>query len=73
MSWAHSQLDQSKIQETELRFFQLNWDIKLTQPKFALKFLRKDFYLLILREIQTDQNLVFIFHDRHIFLALLVK
>ena len=49
------------------------WDIKLTQPKSALKFFRKDFYLLILREIQTDQNLVFIFHDRHIFLALLVK
>ena len=45
----------------------------LTQPKFALKFFRKDFYLLILREIQTDQNIVFIFHDRHIFLALLVK
>ena len=39
----------------------------------ALKFFRKDSYLLILREIQTDQNLVFIFHDRQIFLALLVK
>ena len=45
----------------------------LTQPKFALKFFRKDLYSLILREIQTDQNIVFIFHDRHIFLALLVK
>ena len=45
----------------------------LTQPKFALKFFRKDFYVLILRETQTDQNIVFIFHDRHIFLALLVK
>ena len=45
----------------------------LTLPKFALKFFRKDFYLLILHEIQTDQNSVFIFHDRHISLALLVK
>ena len=73
MSWAHSQLDQSKIQETELRFFQLNWDIKLTQPKFALKLFRIDFYLLILHEIQTDQNLAFIFYDPHIYLALLVN
>ena len=73
MSWTNSQLNQSKIPETELRLIQHNWDIKLTQPKFALKFFSKEFYLLILREIQTNQNLVFIFHDRHIFLALLVK
>ena len=29
MSWDNSQLDQSKIPETELRFFQLNWDFTL--------------------------------------------
>ena len=45
----------------------------LGRAKTALKFFRKDFYLLLLREIQTDQKLVFIFHDCHIFLALLVK
>ena len=69
MRWANAQLDQSKIPETKLRLIEHNWELTLV---FALKFFRKDSYLLILREIQTDQNLGFIFHDRHTFLALLL-
>ena len=44
---------------------------KVDSTQICLKILGKDFHLLILREIQMDQNLAFIFHDRHIFLALL--
>ena len=40
--------------------------------KFALKFFRKDSYLLILREIQSDQNLGFIIHDFQVYLSFVV-
>ena len=69
MSWANAQLDQSKIPETKLRLIKYNWELTFVS---ALKFFKEDSYLLILREIQTNQNLRFIFHDRHIFLALLL-
>ena len=76
MSWENVQLDQSKTLEAELRLIQHNWEwqgqVLSWSPKFALNFFRKDTYLLILREIQMDQNLGFIFHDRHTFLALLL-
>ena len=40
--------------------------------KFALKFFRKESYLLILREIQMDQNLGFNIHDFQVYLSLVV-
>ena len=73
-------LNKSQLNLFDHTLQMLSWTSELVQLsicwahvlKFALKFFRKDSFLLILREIQTDQNLGFIIYDRHVFLSLLV-
>ena len=63
-------LNKSQLSLCDHRLVQLS--ILSGTPKFALKFFRKDSYLLIFRKIQTDQNLGFIIHDFQVHLSLVV-